>query len=130
LFWCHPIPFFLTFFFLLFFIHHLITSWFSQDLGWWQNAWYSKQLGVFHNRTLLPPKFLVCFLLDGKFHHFIMFVKLFYRHMVVYECSAFRFGIFCSPSDLLLFALPEDRDTASLWKNKIYIFDFEACVPR
>jgi hypothetical protein len=40
-------------------IHHfLVTYWFYQDLGWWQNAWYSKPLGVLQNMTLL---FLIIF---------------------------------------------------------------------
>jgi hypothetical protein len=87
----------LLFFPLFFLIHHSsVTSWFSQDLGQWQNAWYSKALGVLENLTLLPTEFLVWFILDCKSCHFIPFVKLLYLPVSVFECLAFIFCIFCS----------------------------------
>jgi len=71
---------------LLFLIHHSsVTSWFSQDLGQWQNAWYSKALGVLQNLIQLPTKLLIWFIQDGTFYHFILFVKLFYP---MWQCSS------------------------------------------
>jgi hypothetical protein len=87
----------LCFFPLLFLIHHSsVNPWFSQDLGRWHNAWYSKALGVLQNITLLPSKFLIWFILDGKFCHFILFVILFYLHVIDFECLSSISCICCS----------------------------------
>jgi len=56
----------------------------------------------------------------------VLFVKLFHMHMVVFECLAFIFVIFCSPSCL---SYLKTQTQLSLWNVRTYIFYFKACVP-
>ena len=85
--------------------------------AWW-NAWYSKHLGVFQNENYYVHNFWFGFFWMSN--NSIILLCL----LNCFTCTAFRFSIFSLPFCVLL----QDRDKASLWNVKTYIFNFHTCA--